>query len=83
MQRAGGCPARGLAWELYCLTGQGDAAKDGAAGRGQRKVQLRFGAGQPTYAAKHGTTCDVTDCESLLLPPSRAACACTVNSPCR
>lgn len=46
---------------LYCLMRPEDAAKDGAAGCGQGKVQLRFGAGQPTYAAKHGTICDTAD----------------------
>lgn len=68
---------------LYCLMRPEDAAKDGAAGCGQGKVQLRFGAGQPTYAAKHGTICDTADCESFLLPSSSACCACNVNSPCR
>lgn len=53
---------------------QEDGAKDGAA-------ELSFGAGQPIWAAKHGTNHDITDFKSFLLPPC-SSCACSINSPC-
>lgn len=83
MQRAGGCPARGLAWERYIASRDRRMLQTIGQQTGQRKVQLCFGAGQSTYAAKHGTICDITGCESFLLPPSSACCACNINSPCR
>lgn len=57
---------------FYCLVRLQDAAKDGAEGHGLRKVQLHLWAGQPTSAARYGTICDTTGCESFLLPPSSA-----------
>lgn len=49
---------------VLCLACESGACceSDGAAGSGQRRMQLGFGADQPMYTARYGTVCGVTDC---------------------